>query len=114
MTTVVQGIPEAIANIERLKAQTKIAEPVAAQAGGRIVQADMRIRAPKDTGALAASITVEMDGETAKIGPTVPYAPFVEFGTRYMEGQAFMAEAAEDTDTGVVAAMAAIFKIALK
>ena len=55
-----------------------------------------------------------MDGDTAQVGPTVPYARFVEFGTRYMEGQAFMQEAVEDTDTGVVAAMAAIFKIALK
>ena len=110
----VLGVPEAIASIERRKIQMKLAEPIAAQAGGRIVQADMRMRAPKDTGRLAASITVEMEGDTAKIGPTVSYAGFPNFGTRYQEGQAFMEAAAEDTDSGVVAAMAAIFKIALR
>ena len=36
--------------LERRKIQMKVAEPIAAQAGGRIVQADMKIRAPRDTG----------------------------------------------------------------
>lgn len=109
----VRGIPQAIAAFERRKLQAKVAEPVAAQAGGRVVQADMVARAPRDTGALAASIVVEMEGDTAHVGPTVPYARFVEFGTRYMEGQPFVSEAAED-ESPIVAAMAAIFKLAMR
>lgn len=110
----VLGIPEALAALERRKIQAEIAESIAAKAGGEIVAADMRARMPKDTGRMAASVVVEVDGDTAHTGPTVPYARFPNFGTRYMEGQRFMEEAAEDTDTGVVAAMAAIFKIAMR
>lgn len=48
----------------------------------REVQADARAFAPKRTGALAASITVDMDesGLGGDVGPTVSYAPEVEYG----------------------------------
>ena len=39
-------------------------------------------RAPMRTGELARSIRYEVRGDTAIVGPTVPYAPYVEFGTR--------------------------------
>ncbi len=38
-------------------------------------------RVPWRSGNLAMSITKEVDGNTAKIGPTVSYAPFVSLGT---------------------------------
>jgi len=110
----VLGVPEAIAALERRKLAAKIAEPIAAKAGGEVVAADMRRQAPTDTGALARSIVVQVEGDTAHIGPTVPYARFVNFGTRYMSAQPFATEAADESEGPIEAAMAAIFKIALR
>tara|TARA_Y100000310_G_scaffold230865_1_gene233407 strand:- start:4342 stop:4851 length:510 start_codon:yes stop_codon:yes gene_type:complete len=50
------------------------------------VQRESSILAPVDTGRLRQSITVEMDGRVipqwAKIGPSVRYGAYVEFGRR--------------------------------
>ena len=45
-------------------------------------QAIMVIQAPHRTGDLARSITVTKEGEAYVIAPTVPYAVYVERGTR--------------------------------
>lgn len=34
-----------------------------------------------DTGSLRTSLTVDVDGNTLEIGSTVPYAPYLEYGT---------------------------------
>lgn len=49
--------------------------------------------APVLTGALRDSITSSVSGLTARIGPTVPYAIFVEFGTSKMAPEPFMTPA---------------------
>lgn len=114
MTTVVRGVPQAIAAFERRKVQMKVATPFASRAGGEVVALAERARAPKDTGRLAASIVLVMDGDKARVGATVPYDRFVQFGTRYMEAQPYGEEAAEGSTSPVVAAMAAIYKVALR
>ena len=48
---------------------------------------------PVDTGALKNSISAASSGTTATIGPTMEYAPYVEFGTRRMAQRAFMGPA---------------------
>lgn len=52
---------------------------------------------PVDTGNLRSSIThvlgVDGQGLYADIGTNVEYAPFVEFGTRYMAAQPFLVPA---------------------
>lgn len=110
----VHGIPQALTALERRKIAAKIAEPIAAKAGGEVVAADMRIHAPKDTGALSKSIVVQVDGDTAHVGPTVAYARFVNFGTRYMSAQPFASDAADESEGPIEVAMAAIFKIAMR
>jgi len=45
-------------------------------------EAFMVIEAPKKTGDLARSITVTKHGDTYVVAPTVPYAVYVERGTR--------------------------------
>lgn len=43
---------------------------------------------PVDTGRLRSSITYELMGEnSSRVGTNVEYAPFVEFGTRFMEAR---------------------------
>ena len=48
---------------------------------GRLAE-EMRERAPVRTGRLRDSIRVARIGRFRLVGPTVPYAPYVEFGTR--------------------------------
>ena len=42
---------------------------------------EMEIRVPVDKGNLRRSLSVTIDGDKIKVGPTAPYAGYVEFGT---------------------------------
>lgn len=59
---------------------------------------------PVDTGRLRASINhrLEADGQglVAIIGSDVEYAPYVEFGTRYMRAQPYLRPALNAAVTG--------------
>lgn len=59
------------------------------------IEADAKRLAPVDTGALRNSIstTSSLGGLSAEIGPTVHYAPYVEYGTRRMAPRAFLGPA---------------------
>ena len=61
------------------------------------IEADAKSLAPVDTGALRNSIstTIGNGGLSAEIGPTVDYAPYLEYGTRRMPPQPYMGPAAE-------------------
>jgi HK97 gp10 family phage protein len=59
------------------------------------VEATARAIAPKLTGATAASIHVDRTKNGAEVGPTTPWAPFVEYGTWKDAPQPFMGPAAE-------------------
>jgi HK97 gp10 family phage protein len=110
----VRGVPEALAALERRKIAAEIAEPIAAKAGGEVVAANMKAHAPRDTGTMANSIIVQVVRTRSHAGPTVPYARFVNFGTRYISAQPFVSEAADESEGPIEAAMAAIFKIAMR
>ena len=73
------------------KAQTVVAKTA------HDIEADAKSLAPVDTGALRNSIstTISNGGLSAEIGPTVHYAPYLEFGTRRMPPQPYMGPAAE-------------------
>lgn len=43
---------------------------------------EMEIRVPVDSGQLRDSLAVTVVGSTVRVGPNVPYASYVEFGTR--------------------------------
>jgi HK97 gp10 family phage protein len=49
---------------------------------GAVTELAMKEQAPVDTGRLRASIVPVLFATRVTIGPTVNYAPFVEFGTR--------------------------------
>ena len=58
------------------------------QKNGADLQRNAQEKAPVDTGTLKRSI-----GLTATVAPTVEYAPYQEFGTRYMDAQPFVGPA---------------------
>ncbi len=65
---------------------------------GAELQARAQRNAPVDTGTLKRSIGLEIsaDGMTAISEATAEYAPYVEYGTRYMEAQPYMSPAFDE------------------
>jgi HK97 gp10 family phage protein len=59
------------------------------------IEADGKINAPVDTGHLMNSISSDVHGLSAEIGPTANYGHFVEGGTSRMAPQPYMGPAAD-------------------
>ena len=51
------------------------------------IKSEMETRAPTRTGALKSSIKAVVEETKAIVGPTVSYAPYVEYGTRPSPGR---------------------------
>jgi len=51
--------------------------------------------APVRTGYLRSTIFTETAEWTVKVGASAPYAAYVEFGTRFMQGRRFLSQAVE-------------------
>ena len=85
--------------------------------GGRDVEARAKeIIVEKDiidTGATLNSTESRTTGRPfqRRIGPSTLYAPFLEFGTRFMAARPFMVPALESVRASVIAAAAAVFRI---
>ena len=54
---------------------------------GAAIKRTMQGNAPVRTGALRSSIVARVEGLRVSVGPTVPYAPFLEHGTRPSPGR---------------------------
>lgn len=59
---------------------------------GAELQAKAQRNAPVDTGTLKRSVGLELSsgGLVATVEPTAEYAPYLEYGTRYMEAQPYL------------------------
>lgn len=79
------------------KVEFEAAKRIVRQNGAEL-QARAQRNAPVDTGTLKRSIGLEIsgDGLTAKSAATAEYAPYQEWGTRYMEAQPYMGPAFND------------------
>jgi HK97 gp10 family phage protein len=92
---IVIGLDDVLAGLLReIATADGHAKTATAEAAARI-EAAAKSLAPKLTGALAASITTDPTKNGAEVGPTVRYAPFVEYGTWKDPPQPFMGPAAE-------------------
>lgn len=65
---------------------------------------------PVDTGALRASITMRRGMNEWIVETRIEYAPFVEFGTRYMAAQPYLRPAYERHRPGIIAACEAAIR----
>lgn len=54
-----------------------------------------RAGAPVRTGELAGSIAVDVTKDGGELSASAPYAPYQEFGTRYVRGRRFMRRGAD-------------------
>lgn len=85
---------------------SQAAETIIAK-GAADLEAAAKQRAPVDTGFLRSSITRDIQGLTATIGPTANYGVYVEMGTSRMRPQPYMAPALADVVPTVEAAFQA-------
>lgn len=93
----VRGVKEVVAKIDLTNARVRKAVQEQVGKSALNIQLGAKKRAPVRTGALRNSITVDFYGAlSAQIGPHMPYAPFVEFGTRKMTARPFLFPAFED------------------
>lgn len=84
------GMKELIAGMQE-HMDMSLAKQVVALNGSEMQRNAMR-KAPVDTGQLKRSIMLDIsgDGLKATVTPTVNYAPYQEYGTRYMDAQPFI------------------------
>lgn len=97
VTLEVRGVKETLANINL--ANSRVRKAVQEQIGKSAlnIQFGAKKRCPVRTGALRNSITVDFYGiMSAQIGPHMPYAPYVEYGTRKMRAQPYLFPAFEE------------------
>lgn len=74
------------------------------------IESDAKQLAPVDTGYLKNSISRDVDGLRAEIGPTASYGVFLEFGTSRMPPQPYMGPALDNNLPGFEAAMESLGK----
>ena len=105
-------IPAAAFTAELLRHATelpvKVAQACTKAAYDTSARAKMPGRVPRDTGYLAASITVEPatpSNPVAEVGPEAHYGLFVEEGTVNMPEQPFMAPSQDEVTPSFVKAM---------
>jgi len=96
----VSGLSELMGGLAKAAAITPLAV-VAVKASGEMIADAARGNAPVLTGALRDSIEVDASGLSVVVGPTVDYAPFVEFGTWKDAPQPFMGPAADAGTDGL-------------
>lgn len=75
----IEGIDSVNSMLEGLVNGGRFRDALAA--AGEVVSADAKANCPVDTGYLRNSIAVQVDGNSAVIGPSADYGIYVEFGT---------------------------------
>jgi HK97 gp10 family phage protein len=83
------------ADIGRAAAQAEPRARLVVAKTARDIEGDAKALAPVDTGNLKASITSDVRGLEATIGPTAAYGVFLELGTSRMAAQPYMGPAAD-------------------
>ena len=106
----VKGVKETLAQIDLRNKKVRQAVQEQVNKSALNIQREAKKRCPVDTGALRNSITVDFYGiMSAEIGPHMPYAPYVEFGTRKMAAKPYLFPAYEQEkphfEKGIAAAV---------
>lgn len=89
----ITGAKELAAELQK-KCSLDAVKTVVRTNGAQLQEKAMR-KAPVDTGTLKRSIglTIDNGGMAAQVEPAVEYAPYQEYGTRFMEAQPFVGPA---------------------
>ena len=89
----VNGLPEALAKLKKYQSRKKKQIKVELEKGGRQVELLAKQTVPVDTTRLKSSIAVDL-GDLGvlivRVGTDVKYAPYVEFGTKFMGARPYL------------------------
>lgn len=83
------------ADLEAGSASVEERAPLAVRKVALDIEAAAKAAAPVDTGNLKNSISSDIDGLSAEIGPTAEYGMYVEYGTSRMRPQPYMGPAVD-------------------
>ena len=89
----VRGLSETIASLERKKAAIPKALKIATHNMAEKIAASAADYAPVVTGTLRDSIHVEDMSDGSLVVAEAPYSAYVEYGTRYFTGRAYLGRA---------------------
>ena len=97
------------ADLRNASVKTQAAATQVVKKVGYDCVAVMQSEVPVDTGALKNSVNVDFSGSgggmTAEVGPSVEYAGYVAYGTRYMPPNPYDLRTVERVSPGFVEAM---------
>lgn len=112
MTIKIEGLEAAIKTFHQMPLRFEREIPDALFEIATKIKEDARRLAPYRTGALRASIVAEVlnDGMSARVYTDLYYAPFMEFGTRYITPRPFLAPAVQQNRGWVQQYMAQVVK----
>lgn len=82
-------------DLKKGAAKVEKTAPLVVKKSGLDIEASAKVNAPVDTGTLQSSISSDINGLTAEIGPSTEYEAFVEYGTSKMAAQPYMGPAFE-------------------
>jgi HK97 gp10 family phage protein len=107
----VEGVSEVLKSLNRLGREISEAVVPATLQAAQVLQTAIQQRAPVRTGRLRDSILVEITEQTpnrveVEVGPTVPYADDVEFGTSRSPAQPYLRPAIDENLQAVTDALA--------
>lgn len=107
-TITIHGVPEVKAAFRLAEAQVSEASVRPLLSGvGMIIESNAKGRAPVRTGTLRRSIHHEVSGYEVSVGTDLEYAPYVEYGTRYMSPRPYLRPAIDETRGEVLSFMSA-------
>lgn len=96
ITVEIKGIEKLVYEIRKLQSDVrKKVEKLIVQAGVK-TQKGARMRVPVRTGALRNSIQMSKYANIVKVGAYMPYASFVEYGTRKMKARPYLTPSYEE------------------
>jgi HK97 gp10 family phage protein len=97
VTVSVSGVNKVVRELDLRIARVRQAVKEQVAKSALNIQLGAKKRCPVRTGALRNSITVDFYGAlSAEIGPHMPYAAYVEYGTRKMRAQPYLFPAFEE------------------
>lgn len=109
----VNGLPEALSKLRKYQSRKKKQIKDELKIGAFKVEALAKDRVPVDTGYLKSKITVD-DGDIAilivRVGTNVKYAPYVEFGTKFMGARPYLYPSFFSQENEIVKAIGRVLK----
>jgi len=90
-----EGRNEFVLKMERVDASMKARVQQRLEELAESIRETAQRIAPVRTGFLRSTIFTEVAEWTVKVGASAPYAAYVEFGTRFMQGRLFLSRALE-------------------